>query len=354
MVFNLYLISEVLMRSKCIRAVAAAALVLVAGAALGSDHSHPNHDNDNHRGHSCFEENYADEASAALPFPDVADTSDATCRVASVFRGFFSAKSLHHAAPMVGFFAPAPDAIFYADAGLGLVWPSQAALLTIWQEPAFANGPPNALSYPLRVIGDIHSAVLEFVDTPELLGNEYRFLSSVTFDDDGKIIRWVDYWDGRSSQVQLPIGTLGPYPTDFHDGVVDASPEIKEVSDTLQNALSLGDASAAGRLFTADAVYEDMALHTRLEGKLQISRYLARSLKYVPYGLGATVAHVSGSARGGGYEWNAAPSASPLKRGITALEIDQHGKIRRLTTIYDAYQFSDAKYEFLNALGAEK
>jgi hypothetical protein len=289
-----------------------------------------------------------------LPYPDVTDTSHATDRVADIFEGFFSAKSLHHAAPMVSFFAPAPQPILYIDAGLGIAWPSQASLLAIWSSPSFANGPPTALSYPLRVIGDRHSALIEFVDTPDLLGNEFRFLSSVTFNDRGQIVRWVDYWDGRSSLVRLPIGTLGPYPTDFHDNVVNASPRIKFVAQALQTALQSGNAAAAAQLFTPDAVYEDMALHTRVEGQIQIQRYLVRGLTQLPYGVGASLAHVVGSDQGGGYEWHASPSAAPLLRGNTALELDQAGKITRLTTIYDSYQFTDAKYQSLLLLGAEK
>ena len=43
-----------------------------------------------------------------LPYPDVADTSHATERVARIVKAFFTAKSLHQGAEMVSFFAPAP------------------------------------------------------------------------------------------------------------------------------------------------------------------------------------------------------------------------------------------------------
>ncbi|MEO8526259.1 MAG: nuclear transport factor 2 family protein [Caldimonas sp.] len=286
-------------------------------------------------------------------FPDVTDSSHATIRAANIFTGFFTAKSQHTAAPMVAFFAPAPATVLYVDAGLGLTWPSQQSLLDVWSGASFANGPPTALSYPVRVIGDEHSATIEFIDTPELLGSEFRFLSSITFDSNAKIVRWVDYWDGRSSKVRLPIGTLGPYPTDFHDDVVNASARIQQVSQALATALQAGDATAASQLFTADAVFEDMALHSRVEGKIQIERYLTRGLSLLPYGTGASLAHVSGSDQGGGYEWHASSSAAPLLRGITALELDPAGKITRFTTIYDSYQFTDAKYDSLVSLASE-
>ena len=65
-------------------------------------------------------------------------------------------------------------------------------------------------------------------------------------------------------------------------------------------------------------------------------------------------AHVVGSDQGGGYEWHAAMGALPLQRGITALELDDNGKITRFTTIYDSFQFPDQTYKSLVVLGAEQ
>jgi len=286
-------------------------------------------------------------------YPDVTDTSHSTVHAANIFEGFFTAKSQHTAAPMVDFFAPRPDPVIYVDAGLGVTWPSQDALLQVWSGASFANGPKTALSYPTRVIGDAHSAVIEFVDTPDLLGSEFRFISSITFHGNGKIVRWVDYWDGRSSGVHLPIGTLGPYPTDFHDNVVNASTRITQASTSLQSALASGDATAASALFAPDALYEDMALHTRLVGKVQINRYLTRAIAQLPHGTGSTLLHISGSDQGGGFEFGVHPAAAPLVRGIAALELDDAGLITRFTVIYDSYQFTDAKYDALVELAAE-
>jgi len=287
-----------------------------------------------------------------LPYPNVTDTSHATDRVADVFEGFFSAKSLHDGKKMVSFFAP--DPVLYIDAGLGFSWPSRASLTQVWTNPPFSTAPADALSYPVRVIGDCHSALIEFVDTPKLLGKEFRFLSSITFNDKCQIVRWIDYWDGRSSQTHLPIGTLGPYPQDFHDSIVNASKRIKKAAQALQDALSLGDAAKVAALFTPDAVFEDMALHTRVEGQSQIQRYLTRGLMLLPYGPGASLVHVVGSDQGGGYEWHAALSANPLQRGNTAIELDRDGNITRFTTIYDSFQLTDTAYQTLVQLAAEK
>src|SRR5579864_6280121 len=165
------------MKQRMLCALAALALTTAAGAVWADD----------------------DEGSPSsnLPYPNVTDTSHATDRAADIFAGFFTAKSLHNGVAMVNFFGP--DPVLYIDAGLGFAWPSRASLLKVWTNPPFSTGPANALSYPLRVIGDSHSALIEFVNTPPLLGSEFRFLSSITFNDNAQIVRWIDYWDGRSS-----------------------------------------------------------------------------------------------------------------------------------------------------------
>jgi len=101
-----------------------------------------------------------------------------------------------------------------------------------------------------------------------------------------------------------------------------------------------------------DAVYEDMALHTQVLGRLQIERYLARALSKVPYGGSASVAHVVGGDLGGGYEWHAA-QGFPQRRGNTAIELDKQGKISRLTVVYDSGLFADDAYRALVALAGE-
>jgi hypothetical protein len=287
-------------------------------------------------------------AAEKAPYPDIADTSHTTKKAADVFRGFFSAKSAHDADALMTYFAR--DPVLYIDASSGNQWPTWQSLADVFHRflpPAAAD----ALSYPLRIIGDEHSAVVEFEDTPSLFGRELRILGAVTFDDDGKIVRWVDYWDGRSSV--RPTSIQPSYPTDFHDQVVNASAKITSVANALQKAFAAGDAEAATALFSFDAVYEDMAAHTRVVGQLQIQRYLSRALGTIPYGAGASIAHVVGGDLGGGYEWNAAPSAAPMRRGNTALELDAEGKITRLTTVYDSGLFPYDKYRELVLLGAE-
>ena len=286
----------------------------------------------------------------APPYPQgVTDTSHCTAGVAEIFRGFYTAKSEHDAARLMTYFSKT-DA-FYIDASSGSVWPSWESLNDLFTH-FFASGlPADAISYPLRIVGDERSALVEFEDTPELFGSELRILGSVTFDDQRKIIRWIDYWDGRSALVQNQIRP--GYPAYFKDQVQRADPRVVSVARRLQQAYSAGDVAGALALMSFDVVHEDMAAHARLRGQLQVGRYYTRALSQVPYGAGASLAHVEGGVQGGGYEWSASPAASPMRRGHTCLELDQAGQISRLTTIYDSSLLSYPAYQALVGLSAE-
>ncbi len=281
------------------------------------------------------------------PYPDVADTSHASPAAAAQFRAFFGPKSAHDPKALMDRFAHKD--VLYIDATSGGIWPTWDSLNAIFSG-FLPKTPPAALSYPLRIYGDGKSAIVAFVDTPELFGRELRILGAVSFDKDGRVIRWMDYWDGRSSGAK---NTIGPnYPTDFHDDVGAATGGIADVSHKLQQAFAAGDAAAATALFSPDAVYEDMALHNQILGHLAIQRYLTRALAKAPYGPGASVAHVVGADKGGGYEWRAGP-AFPMRRGVTALALDAQGRITRLTTVYDSSLLSDADYRALSQLSIE-
>jgi hypothetical protein len=279
-----------------------------------------------------------------LPYPaGVTDTSHATREVAEIIRGFYTVKSEHNAARLMTYFSKTNA--YYIDASSGGIWPSWDVL------NSFFSGFFAAISYPLRIVGDTHSALVEFEDVPELFGKELRILGSVTFDRHHKIIRWIDYWDGRSALIQNAI--TSSYPADFRDGEQNADREVVRVAQALQAAFAAGDATAAVALFSFDAVHEDMAAHCRLRGQLQIQRYYTRALGALPYGPGAALVHVEGSRQGGGYEWTAAPLASPMRRGHTCIELDETGKISRLTAIYDSSLLSYAAYTSLVGLAAE-
>jgi hypothetical protein len=283
-----------------------------------------------------------------LPYPDIADTSHATKAAADEFRDFFTVKSQHKPDALMTHFAK--EKVLYIDASSGGIWPNWDALNKIFTT-YMPKWPAAGLSYPTRIYGDEHSALVAFTDTPELFGKELRILGAVSFDEHGKIIRWMDYWDGRSSQRKTAL--LKPtYPTDFHDDIGNATGKIHDVAAALSAAFAAGDSKAAAAMFAYDAAFEDMALHAQILGRLAIERYLARALASVPYGKGAALAHVVGSDQGGGYEWRA-DASFPLKRGNTAIELDKDGKISRLTIVYDSGLLPDAQYHALIALAAD-
>jgi hypothetical protein len=87
--------------------------------------------------------------------------------------------------------------------------------------------------------------------------------------------------------------------------------------------------------------------------ELEAQRYYTRALSALPYGPGAALVHAEGSRQGGGYEWSAAPDAAPMLRGHTCIELDEAGKISRLTAIYDSSLLSYAAYQSLAGLAAE-
>jgi hypothetical protein len=284
-----------------------------------------------------------------LPYPpDVTDTSHCTPEVAAIFRGFFTAKSEHDVPTVMSYFSKANTT--YIDASLGVPLLSWDALNSLFGS-IFPTLPASALSYPLRIVGNLRSAAVEFVDTPAFFKQEIRALSTVTFDGQGKIIRWVDYWDGRSSLI--PNAITSSYPADFKDSEQNADPAVIQAAANLQAAFAAGDAAAAVALMSADVVHEDMAAHTRVRGQIQAQRYYTRALGQLPYGPGAALVHAEGSRQGGGYEWSAAPVAAPMRRGHTAVELDDAGKISRLTAVYDSSLLSYAAYQSLVGLAAE-
>ena len=291
----------------------------------------------------------AGSAKRGLPYPpDVTDTSHCTPETAALFRGFFTAKSEHDIPRLMSYFSTANAC--YIDASLGVA-------LTSWQQintefSTFAGLPADAISYPLTIAGDTRSATVEFVDTPAFFfGDELRTLGSVTFDSDHKIIRWVDYWDGRSA---LHLNTISSsYPADFRDAEQNADSAVVQAAQALQAAFAAGDAAAAVALMSYNVVHEDMAAHTRVRGQLQAQRYYTRALGQLPYGPGAALVHAQGSSQGGGWEWSAGPAAAPMRRGHTCVELNEAGKISRLTAIYDSSLLTYTAYQSLAGLAAE-
>ena len=286
-------------------------------------------------------------------YPDVVNTSHATPQAASFFKSYFTAKSEHKPVPTTDHFSDAH--LTYIDAALGWPFYSKKGMTDLFEQ-YMPKWPPTGLSYPTRISGDTHSALVAFTDTPELFGGEIRILAAIDFKD-GKIVRWIDYWDGRSFGAEMAAKFRTPadkFPTNFDYDVASdgASAKIKDAAQKLAAAFASGDAKAAAALFSYDAIYLDRALRARVLGKLAIGKYLSRVLATAPYGKGAKLVHVVGSDQGGGYEWTNADSS--VKRGIVAIELNRAGQIDRLDMTWDNGVMSDTDLQALVLQSIEK
>ncbi|GAA4538671.1 nuclear transport factor 2 family protein [Amycolatopsis samaneae] len=217
----------------------------------------------------------------------------------------------------------------YLDATLG--WAMHS-----WQEvyDAFAqnmpNWPPVSASYPTRVIGDENSAIVFFTDAAGMFGPKEIRLAGAVDVRDGKIVRWVDYWDGRHFGVESFQKLRMPEaPTDYGEARagVAASEAAQQTVTNLTSALRAGNPPAAVECFTPDAVYEDLPAHLQVIGQQSIGAFLTKAAKPLPYaGPDVEVRHVLS----GGYEWT-----GPDGFGITALELDDEARISRLTSTWN-------------------
>jgi hypothetical protein len=268
-------------------------------------------------------------------YPANPDTRHASAETVTFLDSFFAAKNSHVVADTMAHFSP--DVVTYTESILGWAIDGFEAI-----EQTFAQHmptwPATALSYPTRILGGTGSALVAFTDMPELFGAELRLLGAIDFKD-GRIVRWVDYWDSTifDDEVYLQMKTpVEHFPTSFHedDIPVSAAPVMIEASTRLQDRLNAGDAVGAAALFSYDVIFEDMALRTQLQGRSMAERYLAASLSAAPYGVGSSLRHVVGGPTGGGFEW-IAPEPNGVAGGITALELDEDGLVSRLTTVYD-------------------
>lgn len=106
-------------------------------------------------------------------YPDVVGTSHATSDVAAFFKSYFTTKSEHKPVATSDHFSEAH--LTYIDATLGWPFYSKKGMTDIF-ELYMPKWPPTGLSYPTRISGDFHSALIALTDTPQLFGGEIRIL----------------------------------------------------------------------------------------------------------------------------------------------------------------------------------
>jgi ketosteroid isomerase-like protein len=274
--------------------------------------------------------------------------------LAATLERFFATKTSCDVDGTMSYFAP--GLITYTDATLGWDFGSFQALRDVFEQYMPGWKPP-ARSYATAILSNDVSALVHMVDTPELFGGELRILAAIDFRD-GKIIRWVDYWDAASYDDELYVKFRTPdahFPRDLKDAQVptQAAPELVATATALQQAFAAGDAPAAANLLHTDVVLADMSLRAQLTGRIETARYLARVLADVPYGQSSSLRHVVGGTAGGGFEWTAGPDHGGLA-GITALELDADQLITKVTSVYDSRQLSPARRAALLLASAER
>ena len=287
-------------------------------------------------------------------FPVQVDTSHADPVIAKELSGYFLAKSRHDVDKTMSYVDP--DLLTYTDSTVG--WPLDgfAALKGTFAK-FMPQWPPTGLSYPVRILGGPHSALVEFIDTKELFGGELHVFGAVDFKGN-KVHRWVDYWDGNTLDAKIYASLRTPeagFPRDFKDAAVgmQASARMIQIANKLQNALAAGKAQAAAALFSNKATLDDLTLHTTVAARPRIAEYLSRAIAHIPYGAGSRVRHVVGGDQGGGIEWFAA-SSFLNGHGVTAIELDRQGKITRASIVYDGRQIAAEKLATLTALSTAK
>jgi hypothetical protein len=238
----------------------------------------------------------------------------------------------------------------YIDATLGWTMYSWQAVYDAFAQ-YMPTWPAGTKSYETRVVGDRNSMVVFFTDSAGMFGpNEIRLAGAVDVRG-GKIVRWVDYWDGRHfglgdyRKLRVPDAQ---YPTDFAESKTGeaAAPAAWHAVASLTNALRARNHQAAVECFASDAVFEDLPSHIQVVGPKAIGHFLAAAGTQLPYAAPETrVRHVLT----GGYEW-----VGPTTTGITALELDGHGKITRLTSMWDGARVSRDDLVSLAAAAVEE
>ena len=110
----------------------------------------------------------------------------------------------------------------YIDATLGTEFPTREVLRGLLSQ-GLPTWPEGANSYMTRVLGDENSAIVYFTnDAGIFFPADMRSVSAVNFVD-GKIARWIDYWDANHIGAANLEGWRHPqeeFPADFGESKV--------------------------------------------------------------------------------------------------------------------------------------
>jgi ketosteroid isomerase-like protein len=271
----------------------------------------------------------------------VIDTANATPQVVKLLAAYFNDKARRDVDASTANFNEEPFA--YVDATLGALFPSREALRGLFAQ-GLPTWPDGANSYMTRVVGDETSAIVYFTNDPGIFFPvDQRAVSVVNFID-GRVSRWVDYWDANRIGAVTVRGFKQPdenFPADFGESLVGevASDQVKQAAQSLNRALAAHDAAGAAALFAPDATFTDLTAHVRVAGPRDITSFLDKAQGTLPYlGHGVEVRHVVGSDAGGGYEWTA---RGVVPRGVNVLTLDGQGLITSFESVWDGSRVDD-------------
>jgi hypothetical protein len=287
----------------------------------------------------------ASAASTVSPADPGADIGNATPEAIALVTAFFRDKTARDPERFMANFSR--NQLTCGDGTLGVKYSTWSEVQAAMAQ-AMPAWPVTSRAYPTKILGDARSAMVFYVDSPEMFGNEIRVMAPIDFRD-GKIVRQVDYWDGRhfgtatTHAIRIPRDRFA---TDFGEAAVgEQSPAaLRDVVSALSGAFATGDSASAADLFTTDATFQDLTLHLSFTGRPSIQGFLDRSFTRLPYGLGTSVRHIVGNAQGGGYEWRR--QDAPVPQGVIALEL-HHSHITRFTTVWDGSLINDATFTAL-------
>jgi ketosteroid isomerase-like protein len=271
----------------------------------------------------------------------VIDTSHASPEVVRSLTAYFGDKAKRDIDGTVAHFCKEP--FVYIDATLGWPFETRDNLRDLFAQQ-MPQWPADANSYLTRIVGDENSAIVYFTNDPGIFfPADMRSVRVVNFID-GKIARWLDYWDYNHIGEANLKGMRLPdeqFPADFKESLVGdvATARIKQVAASLNQALAANDAARAAALFAPDATFTHLTAHLRITGPRHITTFLAAAQRTLPYmGSGVAVRHVVGSDVGGGYEWKA---NGVVPRGVNVLQLDDQGLITSFESIWDGSRLDD-------------
>ena len=268
------------------------------------------------------------------------DHVDASIDLRAHLHDFFATKTSCDVDGTMAYFAPGFHHLHRRHARVGLRQPRRAALGV--RAVHAELGPTGAVVRDAGARQRRRARSCTWSTRPELFGGELRVLAAIDLDD-GRIVRWVDYWDASAYDPALYAQFRTPeelFPRDLREvRDVAAAPELVAAATELQAAFAAtGTPRLPRRSLHTDVVLVDMALRAHVIGAIEAAALPGpRARRRAVRPRRARCATSSAAAHGGGFEWT---SASGGVAGLTAIELDADGLITSITSVYDSRQLA--------------